>query len=131
MSLVVRFLFLLPLLFLVGCNTSPVVPVSGTISFDNRELPHTCRLTFVPQDNTEGIRPGGATMDPDGTYRVSPFKGVEGLLPGTYSVRVNYYDLKKGGNPSRDADFIEKTFEAGELVVEAGASAITHDIIVE
>lgn len=116
---------------LVGCSSNPVVPVSGTVIFPDRETPEVCRLTFVPTETKEGIRPGSATMDADGTYRVTPHKGVAGLLPGRYAVRISYFDLKKNGNPERDGDWIEKTFEGAELVVEEGSRAVTHDIEVK
>lgn len=114
----------------MGCSNSPVVPVSGKITFADREIPEVCRLTFVPID-AQGARPGGATMEADGSYRLSPFKGVEGLLPGTYKVRVSYFDLKKNGNPDRESDWREKTFEGEDLVIEPGAGAVTHDIEVK
>ena len=122
---------LLATAMLAGCSRSPVVPVSGTLTFTNRDVPEVCRLTFVPKDSEGTIRPGGATMEADGTYRLAPFKGVEGLLPGTYAVRVSYFDLKKNGNPDRESDWKEYSFEGEDLVVEAGSSAITHDIEVK
>lgn len=130
------FRFSIPLLAvvlctLVGCSKSPVVPVSGSVIFPERDTPEVCRLTFVPKDTKEGIRPGGATMEPDGTYRLTPFKGVEGLLPGTYAVRINYFDLKKNGNPDREGDWKEETFEGEDLLVEEGSKAVVHDIEVK
>lgn len=120
---------LLPCL-IAGCSRSPVVPVSGTISFANRETPEVCRLSFVPTDVPEGtaIRPNGATMEADGTYRLTPYQGVEGLLPGRYLIRVNYFDLKRNGDPNREGDWREQTYDGGELVVEQGARAIEHHI---
>lgn len=118
-------------LSLVGCSRSPIVPVSGKVIFADRDIPEVCRLTFVPTDSAPGVRPGGATMEADGTYKLSPYKGVEGLLPGTYKVRLNYFDLKKNGNPDREGDWREKTFEGEDLVIEEGSSAITHDIEVK
>lgn len=113
-----------------GCSRSPVVPVSGSISFPDREPPEVCRLTFVPTENDEGtaIRPGSATMDEAGTYHLTPFKGVEGLLPGTYSIRISYFDLKRNGDPNRDSDWKEHNFDAGELTIEAGSRGVVHDI---
>lgn len=123
-------LFTVGFLIVCGCNRSPVVPVSGTISFPDRDTPEVCRLSFVPLDTDEGvaIRPNGATMEADGTYRLTPHQGVEGLLPGRYSIRVSYFDLKPNGNPDREADWKEYTYDAGELLVEEGSSAIKHDI---
>lgn len=110
----------------LGCNRSPVVPVSGTVTFAGREVPEVCRLSFVPQG--EGGRSSGATMDAEGNYRPVPFKGVEGLMPGTYDVRLSYFDLKKNGNPDREGDWKEFTFDAEQLVIEEGSGAVTHDI---
>ena len=114
-----------------GCSRSPVVPVSGKVIFTNREQPEVCRITFVPAETSEGVRGGGAEMDADGSYKVSPFKGVEGLLPGKYIVRVSYFDLKKNGNPDRDSDWRERTFEAESLVVEEGSNSVQHDIEID
>lgn len=121
---------LLSLVFFSGCNDSAVVPVSGTLTFASREIPEVCRLSFVPKEEEGGgaIRPNGATMEPDGTYRMTPYQGVEGLLPGTYSVRISYFQLKKNGNPDREGDWKEFKYEAEDLVVEPGSRAITHDI---
>lgn len=122
--------FVLAAVVLVGCSRSPVVPVSGTISFPDRDLPEVCRLTFVPTETAEGvsIRPSGATMDEQGVYHLSPHKGVEGLLPGRYKIRLSYFDLKRNGNPDIEGDWKEQTFEAGELNVEAGSRAVEHNI---
>jgi len=100
------------------------------MSFADRELPEVCRLTFVPTETDEGvsIRPSGATMDEDGVYHLPPFKGVEGLLPGTYAIRVSYFDLKRNGNPDIEGDWKEYQHEAGELTVEEGSSGVVHDI---
>ena len=116
---------------LCGCSRSPVVPVTGEVTFANRDVPEVCRLTFVPKNTTGAIRASGGELQDDGSYKLAPFKGVEGLLPGTYAVRVSYFDLKKNGNPDREADWKEYTFEGDELVVEEGSRGITHDIEVK
>ncbi len=117
-------------LTIAGCSGSPVIPVSGEISFTDRATPEVCRLTFVPTDSKSAgtIRPNGGEMQADGTYRLAPHQGVEGLLPGRYIVRVSYFDLKPNGNPDRESDWKEYTYEAEELVVEEDSKAITHDI---
>jgi hypothetical protein len=122
---------LLAFVSLYGCGGSPVVPVTGKVVFQSREQPAVCRLSFLPVGDAEGggtLRPSGATMQPDGTYRMNPYQGVEGLLPGRYAVRVSYFDLKPGGNPDREGDWIEHTYDAAELVVPPGSSAVEHDV---
>lgn len=113
---------------MTGCDRSPVVPVSGKIVFLSREQPKVCRLSFVPiEDKTTGsVRGSGAVMESDGTYEVTEFQGVHGLLPGRYKVNVEYYDLKPGGNPNVEGDWIPFTHEAGELVIEPGSGAVEH-----
>jgi hypothetical protein len=111
-----------------GCNNSPVVPVSGKVVFLSRDQPKVCRLTFLPiEDASSGsVRAGGATMAADGTYSVTPYQGVEGLLPGRYKISVDYYDLKPGGNPNFEGDWLPQTHAAGELVIEPGSGAVEH-----
>jgi hypothetical protein len=113
---------------LAGCNSSPVVPVSGKIVFLSREQPKVCRLSFVPiEDATTGsVRGSGAVMESDGTYEATEYQGVNGLLPGRYKVNVEYYDLKPGGNPDVEGDWVRQEHQAGELVVEPGSGAIEH-----
>jgi hypothetical protein len=113
---------------IAGCDSSPVVPVSGKVVFLSRDQPKVCRLTFLPvEDATTGsVRAGGAEMKPDGTYEVTPYQEVHGLLPGRYKVNVAYYDLKPGGNPDIEGDWIRQEHQAGELVIEPGSGAVEH-----
>lgn len=120
-------------MLLMGCGSrSPVVPVTGTVTFADRETPEVCRLDFLPLDAAEGVklRPNGATLQADGTYKMTPHLGVEGLLPGRYAVRVSFYDLKRGGNPDREGDWREYTYDAGEVTVDPDAGSVVHDITV-
>ncbi len=121
------------LLTVGGCaNEGPeIVPVSGMLTFEGREQPEVCRLTFLPQDSSGSVRPSGGEMASDGTYQPVAFRGVHGLYPGTYSVRLSYFDLKPGGNRDVEADWTEYTHEPTEpLVVESGTSSATYDITV-
>ena len=69
-----------------------------------------------------------ATPDPDGSYEVNAFKNSEGLLPGTYNVKVSYFDLKPGADPNSETGYAESAFDAGELVVDLDAGEVEHDI---
>ena len=127
-----RWIALITLVISAGCSNGPVVPVSGTVAFEGRELPEVCRLTFVPTEVPEGeqLRPNGATMHADGSYEMTPHLGVKGLLPGKYVVRVAYYDLRPGGNPDREGDWRERTYEAEPLEIQPGESKVEYDIVV-
>ena len=71
----------------------------------------------------------GGEMHADGTYTITPFKGVSGLFPGTYVVRIAFYDLRPGGNPDSDAGFIERQYVVPEkLVIESGSRPVTYDV---
>jgi hypothetical protein len=123
------------LLFAVfaGCGSDgpEIVPVTGMITFEGREQPEVCRLSFLPQETNGIIRPNGGEMTSDGAYELAPFRGVKGLYPGTYSILVSYYDLKPGGNRNVEADWIAHEYETTEsLVIEAGARRMTHPITV-
>jgi hypothetical protein len=122
----------LALLFLAGCSDSKIktVPVSGRISIAGQSLPKECYVYFVPTQPAEGMpsRPSVATVAEDGSYQVKAFKDSRGLVPGTYNVLVAYTVLKPGGNPNLDSSWIERRYEAGELVVEADSDDIEHNI---
>ena len=124
-------LFISCLFILEGCGAkSPVIPVTGKVTFANREQPEVCRLDFLPLESDDGtkLRPNGATLQPDGTFKMNEHLGVEGLLPGRYAVRVTFYDLKKGGDPNREGDWREFVHEAGELTVESDAGSVDPHI---
>ncbi|MBA3480582.1 MAG: hypothetical protein H0T51_02095 [Pirellulales bacterium] len=115
-----------------GCSSSQfeTIPVSGQITMTGQVLPKDCYLYFVPTAPGEGMpsRPSVATMADDGSYSVSAFKDSDGLLPGTYSVIVAYYVLKPGGNPNSDSAWVERRYQAGELVVAADSDDVEFNI---
>lgn len=117
-----------------GCGSADpgIVPVAGKLTFSGRELPGVCRLTFVPTaDGDSGVRPSGGEMTPNGTYELTEFRGVRGLYPGSYRVRLAYYDLRPGGNPDVEGDWKETSYEAPDLlVIEAGSAAVQYDLTV-
>jgi hypothetical protein len=113
---------------LPGCQQShDLVPVYGKVIVAGREAPQVCRLFFTP---TGGGRPSAAEADESGDYRVTSFRGAEGMPPGSYRVRVTYFDLKPGTDPNNDANWIQHDYEAGELKVDAESDGVQHDITV-
>jgi len=112
----------------------PIVPVSGSLTFEGRPRPQVCRLTFLPQKSagTGGsLRPSGGEMQSDGSYELTPVKGIKGLYPGEYRVTIAYYDLRSGGNPDRESDWQEFTHDVEQqLAVEKSSRAVTFDIAV-
>jgi hypothetical protein len=112
-----------------GCSDGPkTIPVYGNVTFAGREVPKVCNLFFQPLE-VEGIsRPSTTKCEPDGSYAVKAFEHSKGLIPGTYRVRLFYYDLKPGANPALETSWRQSTFDAGEVVVDANSSGVEHNI---
>ncbi|WP_146401674.1 hypothetical protein [Pseudobythopirellula maris] len=108
-----------------------MVPVSGAIEFAGRDRPGVCRVSFVPEASQGPIRPRGGTMGSDGAYQLTEYLGVRGLTPGTYRIRLTYYDLKPGGDAANESDWIGNEYESSEtLTIEPGMHSVTHNIVV-
>src|SRR2546423_75137 len=119
------------LAILAGCSESgpKTVPVYGTVTFVGGDEPSWCHIYFTPTKSEGGInRPTFADRQSNGGYTAKSFSGSRGLLPGTYRVRVNWYQLKPGKDPNRESNWNEISFDDGELVVDADSSGIKHDI---
>jgi hypothetical protein len=121
---------LLSVFCICGCSGGgpKTVPVYGTIKFTGRDAPKVCNVFFLPVKVEGIIRPSTTQREPDGSYAVKAFQNSKGLIPGSYKVRVLYYDLKPGANPAIEASWRETAFDAGELIVDASSSGVQHDI---
>jgi hypothetical protein len=93
-----------------------------------RDVPKHCRVFFRPVESSTFLRPSSATVRPDGAYEAKAYRDSKGLLPGTYKVRVLYYNLKPGANPDLETNYTEAAYDAGELVVGADADEVEHNI---
>jgi hypothetical protein len=115
---------------MIGCSDRgpKTIPVYGTVTFAGRERPKFCRLYFRPIQAETITRPSMSTPAENGSYEVKSFRDSNGLLPGTYKVEVTYFDLKPGANPNIETNYIESAFDAGELVVDADAGSVEHNI---
>lgn len=121
---------LVALACLAGCSGGgpETVPVYGTVTFVGRQSPKYCRLYFKPIRAEAITRPSFATPEPNGAYEVKSFRRSKGLLPATYKIEVSYFDLKPGANPSLETSYAESVHDAGELVVDADAGSVEHNI---
>jgi hypothetical protein len=118
------------LILVAGCSEGPIktVPVSGTVTFVDREAPSTCDLIFQPLKIDGPLRPSFADRTPDGSYRVRAFKNSKGLIPGTYHVQVRFYDLKPGADPKLESSWKHTEYDGGEINVDANSSGVEHNI---
>jgi len=106
-----------------GGNGMPLVPVSGVVTFSGGPPPKEGRVIFSQLSGTgvKGLpnRPGRASFGTDGKFVAMTFHPDDGLLPGTYSVRVECVDGVPGDNVPWDAiSFVPSTYQPPELVVE-------------
>jgi hypothetical protein len=120
---------LLSAVSLSGCSEGiKTVPVYGHVTFAGRDAPKVCNIFFQPV-KVEGVsRPSTTKCEPDGSYAVKAFERSRGLIPGTYRVRLAYYDLKPGANPALETSWRESTFDAGEVEVDANSKGVEHNI---
>ena len=102
-----RFLFALLLgsLF-AGCGPKlpATVPVRGTITYGGGAWPKPGILYFTIVKPAEGFpgRTGTAPFDTQGRFVVKTWQNVEGLMPGTYHVGIDCWEVPPtmGGPPA-------------------------------
>lgn len=97
-----------PLLFLVlaacwlliagGCGRSgpEVVPVEGTITFGGGPWPKPGAVIFAVDAPAPGMpnRPAMGLFDTDGRLTVTTFTKGDGLIPGTYKIAVECWEVR-------------------------------------
>ena len=124
-----------------GCGGNPydTVPVSGRVTFDGREPAAECELYFVPSMAQEAQpqrfrpRPAVALSSLDGAFVVSSFKEGDGLLPGTYEVRVECWKTRpkesEDGKPAvKGVSHVPAGFTPPTLTVDPAQAAIRYDL---
>ena len=118
------------LTLIAGCSEGPIktVPVSGTVTFVDREAPPTCDLIFQPLKIDGPRRPSFADRQADGSYRVKAFKNSRGLIPGTYHVQLVFHDLKPGADPKQESGWKLTNYDGGELNVDAASGGVEYNI---
>lgn len=124
-----------------GCGGNPygAVPVSGSVTFAGQRPPAECEIYFLPSagssagTNALPPRPGRGLVNRDGVFTVSSFQEGDGLLPGTYDVRLECWrtppqvshdtpDIIKG------VSFVPVAFTPPPLTVQPGQAAIRYDL---
>ncbi len=128
----------LPLGLLIGCNSSPTAPVSGTVTIDGQPAPENTRVTFQPVGESGQVATG--LVDAAGNYELyTGAAGLEGAEPGTYKVYLSpdmsgesYMDA---GNapPKADSGTIPQKYRSPDsspkqVEVSAGKNTIAIDI---
>lgn len=114
---------------LAGCGSDrpKTVPISGVVTFDGQPPPATGGLFFACREPAPGYdrRSGRATFGTDGKFEVTSWDEGDGLVPGTYVVRVECYkEPPMMGVPV--ASYVADSFQPAELVVEEGQGRIDN-----
>lgn len=128
-------------LSVAGCGGNPygAVPVSGRVTVAGQKPVAECELFFVPAPHGDldasalRPRPTVALSDLDGAFVVSSFKEGDGLLPGTYDVRVECWRSRpqesEDGKPAvKGVSLVPPGYAAPQLTVSAGSGPMRYDI---
>lgn len=97
-----RLLVCLPALALClsspGCGGSGVktINVAGKVTFDGGPCPASGYVYFSPLSVSEGLprRPVCAPFDTDGNFTLTSFRPGDGIVPGTYRVRLECWKIR-------------------------------------
>ena len=124
---------------LAGCgNPHGTVKVSGTVSVDGAAPPGPGRVTFSVVEPGPGFpnRPAMGEFGTDGKYQATSFEDGDGLVPGSYKVKVECYQTPPNmeGMPVKSyiaAKYMNPQTSGYELTVEPGSKAIVFDVEVK
>ena len=109
---------------LLGCGPGgpETIPIRGTVKLENGSVPTHCTVYFQPTEVADGdpLRPATANVDEEGAFEVTSFREGDGLVPGTYQVKIVYFTLRPGGNPEIESHYQEYTRVMDNLTVESG-----------
>jgi hypothetical protein len=119
-----------------GCQKSPLelVPVQGRILYGGGQWPAGGTILFLPEEPMSGhtYHPGTANFGTDGRFSAGTFRAGDGLVPGTYVVRVECWKVPPtmGGPPPES--YLPPAYLRGEkslpnLVVPADSRRVDVD----
>jgi hypothetical protein len=123
-------------LLLVGCggNGMPTTQVNGKITFNGGPPPETGTIAFslVPGTGKPGLpyRPGSSPFGKDGTFVVNSFGKGDGLLPGTYKVRITCLSGPPSMGPLEKLSYVPLDWIPDELVIQGdeGSVSVVYDV---
>ncbi len=116
----------------LGCGNSDrpkTIPVTGSVTFDGEPPKYSGALFFAPIEVVEGYprRGGRAFFETDGKFEATSFDEGDGLIPGTYRVRIeSWKEPPSMGKPG--VSYVPKGFEAEDCVVSEKEKLIQYDL---
>lgn len=85
-------------LALSGCGSDApeMVPVEGRVTLDGGPWPQPGMVFFTPLQPADGLprRPGLGRFDTDGEFTVTTRTPGDGLIPGTYRIAVECWEIE-------------------------------------
>ena len=117
-----------------------LVRVSGRLTCEQGPMPAAGQVLFVPRQVAVGtaarpLRPGSATFTADGLFRATSWTPGDGLVPGTYAVVVDCWEVPPTMDGPVARSFIAPAYGAAEttpleLVVpdDGGAVSVAFDV---
>lgn len=121
---------------LAGCGDPgmPTTKVAGKITFNGGPPPETGTIAFslVPGTGMKGLpyRPGSSPFGTDGNFVVNSFGKGDGLLPGTYKVRITCLSGPPSAGPLEMLSYVPLDWTPEDLVItgEEGSVSVAYDV---
>jgi len=118
-------------LWLAGCGSDhpETVPVRGRVTLGGGDWPKPGRLVFTCVKPAEGFprRPGRADFDTDGDFEARTWDPGDGLMPGTYKVAVECWEvsptMENGGQSPVPPRYRRASSSDWQLVIQPGSGA--------
>ena len=119
-----------------GCSDRgmPTTKVSGKITFNGGPPPETGTIAFslVPGTGKKELpyRPGSSPFGTDGKFVVNSFAKGDGLLPGTYKVRITCLSGPPSMGPLEKLSYVPLDWTPDELVIigDEGSVSVEYDV---
>ena len=118
-----------------GCWNSGVetVGVRGRVKFNGGPCPTPGGVFFTPISTPGDLpaRPASGQFKEDGEFVISSFKEGDGLVPGTYRVRIVCWRVPPDPVVGGGVSFVPASYKPPDLVIESGTRStveVEYDI---
>jgi hypothetical protein len=125
-----HFLLGIAALSLAGCGGPKLpqgVPISGVVTYQGKPLSGGA-VYYVPVENSGG-RPAIGRIDMDGRFHMRSTKGIGGVLPGEYEIRLEPDDgLPDDPRQARPTSRVPEVVTIPDKYLHTASSGLTDDV---